>query len=197
MEYKVPQNIDIEDKVVGPLTLRQFIIILIGVGLIIVLNFALYGPIRFFFYLFSMIIIAGALGLAFFDYGGQHLEKIIIDAIGSYINPRKMVWKREAEKIEQTEPNKREETPRAVKRESLEQIQEKLKNAARVSDKSNFDYPGAPDPIMEKNSFLDSTINSTVNSKKDAEPLLSQLASVSPKQNFDNPQIEIKRRRRN
>src|SRR4030042_5830042 len=30
MQFQVPQNIDLEDKIIGPLTLKQFIIILIG-----------------------------------------------------------------------------------------------------------------------------------------------------------------------
>lgn len=30
MQYKVPQNIDLEDKIVGPFTMKQFVYILIG-----------------------------------------------------------------------------------------------------------------------------------------------------------------------
>src|SRR4030042_4289238 len=30
MQFQVPQNIDLEDKIIGPLTLKQFIILLIG-----------------------------------------------------------------------------------------------------------------------------------------------------------------------
>ena len=33
MQYKVPQNVGIEDKIVGPLTLRQLIMISVGVGI--------------------------------------------------------------------------------------------------------------------------------------------------------------------
>lgn len=34
MQYKVPQNIDMEDKIVGPFTMRQFIYLLIPGGII-------------------------------------------------------------------------------------------------------------------------------------------------------------------
>ena len=37
MQYKIPQNVGIEDKIVGPLTLRQLIIISVGVGISYVL----------------------------------------------------------------------------------------------------------------------------------------------------------------
>ena len=36
MQYKVPQNIDIEDKIVGPFTMRQFLYLMVG-------GFILYG----------------------------------------------------------------------------------------------------------------------------------------------------------
>ena len=34
MRYKVPQNIDMEDRIVGPLTMVQFVIVMIG-GMIV------------------------------------------------------------------------------------------------------------------------------------------------------------------
>ncbi len=34
MQYKVPQNIDLEDRIVGPFTMRQFIYILVGGAII-------------------------------------------------------------------------------------------------------------------------------------------------------------------
>ncbi len=34
MQYKVPQNIDLEDRIVGPFTMRQFVYILVGGGII-------------------------------------------------------------------------------------------------------------------------------------------------------------------
>ncbi len=33
MQYKIPQNVGIEDKIVGPLTLRQIIILSVGIGM--------------------------------------------------------------------------------------------------------------------------------------------------------------------
>jgi hypothetical protein len=36
MQYKVPQNIDIEDKIVGPFTMKQFLYMMVG-------GFILYG----------------------------------------------------------------------------------------------------------------------------------------------------------
>lgn len=34
MQYKVPQNIDLEDKIVGPFTMKQFVYLLFGGGVI-------------------------------------------------------------------------------------------------------------------------------------------------------------------
>ena len=37
MQFNVPQFIDIEDKIIGPLTLKQFLFLVAGAGLLFVL----------------------------------------------------------------------------------------------------------------------------------------------------------------
>ena len=57
MEYQVPQFIEVEDKIVGPLTLKQFIYIAGAGGLCVV--FFVYLPI-----LFAFLLSAPVVGLA-------------------------------------------------------------------------------------------------------------------------------------
>ncbi len=41
LQYKVPQNVDVEDKIIGPLTAKQFIQSLIGFSIVYILYFTL------------------------------------------------------------------------------------------------------------------------------------------------------------
>lgn len=45
-QYKIPQNIDIEDKILGPFTLRQFLYIIVG-GISIYVLFNIFGTTNF------------------------------------------------------------------------------------------------------------------------------------------------------
>lgn len=195
MEYKVPQNIDVEDRVVGPLTLRQFSILLIAASVVVILYLSIGKSAGFLVFIIAIILVAGAMALAFFDYGGQHLEKIIIDAIFSFFNPKKMVWKKEIDHQTEVTDNPQGQPSVAALpiTGSLGQAKEKLHAAALRADSSQMsDTPGAPDPLMGDNPNLDKTLEEISGKLKKDEPLVSQLASVSPNKEFDNPKIEIK-----
>ena len=74
MEYQVPQFIEVEDKIIGPLTLRQFIYVAGTAGLCII----------FFFYLnfvFALILALPVIGfgaaLAFYKINGKPLIEVL------------------------------------------------------------------------------------------------------------------------
>ena len=88
MEFPVPQFIEMETKIVGPLTWRQFIFVG-GAGVII---FFLYFILKKYFLWFIVIAIflaGGAIALAFFSIAGQSLSTFLknffIYSIGSKI----------------------------------------------------------------------------------------------------------------
>ena len=96
MQFQIPQFIETEDKIAGPLTLRQLLYLCAAGGL----SF-------FSFYIFKTwlaIIIAGifsAIGLsfAFVKYNGQPLIKIALIAFQYFWNPQLYLWKRQAKEV--------------------------------------------------------------------------------------------------
>ncbi len=92
MQFQVPQFIETEDKIVGPLTLTQFLYIAAGGGLCFILFFFLQTPIWLFFVL---LIMPASVSLAFVKINGQSLPTVLLAAFGYYWKPRFYVWQRE------------------------------------------------------------------------------------------------------
>lgn len=93
MEYQVPQFIEVEDKIFGPLTLKQFIFLAgsIGLAVILVLNLPFIFAI-----LLSIPIVAFGAALAFFKVNGKPFISILESAFNYYIGKRLYLWRREA-----------------------------------------------------------------------------------------------------
>ena len=89
--FQVPQFIDVEDKIIGPLTLKQFLF-LAGAGIII---FILYSVLQFWLWLIISIVVAGAgLGFAFVKINGQPMSKVALNGFKYLIRPRLYVLQR-------------------------------------------------------------------------------------------------------
>src|SRR3989344_2643287 len=108
MQFAVPQFTDVEDKLIGPLTLKQFLILLATGG--IVLFFYSLLKLSVFFFLFSFPFAVLGLALAFGSFNGRPLFGFI-GAFASFVSkPQVRVFRRE-------EPNmviKKVETPRSA-----------------------------------------------------------------------------------
>jgi len=126
--FQVPQFIDIEDKIIGPLSLRQFVI-LVGTAAVVFLSFKLLQ-----FWLW--ILVGGAFGalglaLAFLKINGQNFSRVSINFLKYMINPRLYVWQRSGEKKVLVKPQskiiKKEETSKKrLSGEELEEMAKKL-----------------------------------------------------------------------
>ncbi len=90
-QYKVPQNVEAEDKIIGPLTFKQFIYACIGV---------VYGGICFALFrtLIPVMIVIGLpptllfLLLGFYTRDGQNFEQLLTAMVGFFANPRRRLW---------------------------------------------------------------------------------------------------------
>lgn len=93
MQFQVPQFIETEDKIVGPFSIRQFAYVGVG-GL---LSAFLYFTIQTWVWLIATIIIlGGAIALAFIKIEGRPLANVIVSAFGFYWKPQTYIWKSEA-----------------------------------------------------------------------------------------------------
>ena len=96
-QFVVPQFIEVEDKIFGPITTRQFLIILVA-GVIIFLAFR-FGD--FSLFLFVLIIFGGlALILAFVKVNGQTFHYFLLNIIQTTRRPSLRIWKKDYTKKE-------------------------------------------------------------------------------------------------
>lgn len=102
MRFEVPQFIEIEDKIVGPLTWKQFVYLAGGVGLLTILYFTL--PFIFFI-MFGLPFGALAASLAFHKVNNRPFS-IFLESLISYSGKAKLyLWRKEKVQsvIEKTE----------------------------------------------------------------------------------------------
>lgn len=92
MQFQVPQFIDIEDKIVGPLTLRQFLYLAAAVAV----SFITFFLFQLWLWLIITVLV-GALGagLAFVRYNSQPLPKVLWLIFLYFWRPRLYLWQRE------------------------------------------------------------------------------------------------------
>jgi len=88
-QFTVPQFIDVEDKVIGPITVRQFIIILFSAGLI-----ALCYKIFYFdtFLILSILITFITVVVAFVKVNGVHFHLFLTNFLITLFKANTRVW---------------------------------------------------------------------------------------------------------
>ncbi|MFA5742421.1 MAG: PrgI family protein [Candidatus Paceibacterota bacterium] len=94
MQFQVPQFIEHEAKILGPLTFRQTIFMGIAAMVCFMLYFA-FGKTNFFlFILSSILIVGGTAALAFVKISGQTLSLIVKNFFIFSLAPKLYLWKR-------------------------------------------------------------------------------------------------------
>ena len=99
-QFTVPQFIDVEDKIIGPITARQFLIMLSGFMLIAVC----YKIFSFNIFLILAILIFAISGVfAFFKVNGMPFHFFVLNFSQTTIRPGKRIWNHEFGKENVTE----------------------------------------------------------------------------------------------
>jgi hypothetical protein len=139
MQFQVPQFIESEDKIVGPLSLRQFAYVAAG------------GAVSAFLYFFvqtwlwafaSLIIFAITIALAFVKIEGRPFVSVMISAFHFYWKPQTYVWQPEHPTIA---PHK--EVKKAAESSGLEEI---LESAAKRTQHIVSSALPRSQPVIEK-----------------------------------------------
>ncbi|MFH1608834.1 MAG: PrgI family protein [Patescibacteria group bacterium] len=109
MQFKVPQFLDIEDKIFGPLTFKQFVYLIGGAGLC----FILYKLLGLLLAFIPIIIIAGiVVALAFYRPNNKPLVEMLESGFKFYIQSKLYIWqRRKQQKKEGINQNKKETQP--------------------------------------------------------------------------------------
>jgi hypothetical protein len=122
MRFTVPQFIEREAKIVGPLTFKQFIYVASGAAVC----FFVYQIAPFYIFLSSCVIFGGAgLALAFLQINGRSLPIVLGNLLKFNTAPKMYIWKKREVpiKILKKEPaptisNQKEESPLKIAEKS-------------------------------------------------------------------------------
>lgn len=178
-QYKVPQNVEAEDKIIGPLTLKQFLYAVVGLA---------YGGITYLI-LQKIIVVWVLIGvppallllmLGLYQRQDQPFETYLISLIGFLAKPRKRIWHKdplaEVFHIEPPKlaPQEAHRDPREVLGE-LEKLSQVVDTRGWSAKEPNIQEPtvtesfAASDRIVEPSipKLTDSDIASDVNLSDD------------------------------
>jgi hypothetical protein len=99
MNYQVPQFIEIEDKIFGPLTLKQFIYLAGGGGLCLIFFslLPLYLTI-----LLAIPVMSFSAALAFYQVNGRPMIIAVEHAVGYFWGHKLYLWKQRQVKVSST-----------------------------------------------------------------------------------------------
>ncbi|HTL39371.1 MAG TPA: PrgI family protein [Methylomirabilota bacterium] len=93
MQFAVPQFTDVEDKLIGPFTLKQFLIVMASGGLILMFWSILH--LSFFFFIFALPTAFLGIGLAFGKFNGRPVFLYLGSFLSFFSKPQVRVFKRE------------------------------------------------------------------------------------------------------
>jgi hypothetical protein len=88
-QFIVPQFIDKEDRIIGPITVRQFLICLVAAGIL----FVEYKLLTTAFFILALIPTAGLAGtFAFIKINGQPFHLFFVNFLQTQVRPKLRVW---------------------------------------------------------------------------------------------------------
>jgi hypothetical protein len=129
--YKVPQDVEAEDKLIGPFTFKQFVFLIIFfisgfVGFrLLQVNIALTGIVL------PIFIISGILG--FYRPADQPVETKLLAYINFYFKPRVRLWSRDGQ-LEHVVIQAPKHVEHQLRVRSREEVQSQLKQLSQIID---------------------------------------------------------------
>lgn len=173
-QYKVPQNVEAEDKIIGALTLKQFIYAVIGV-MIGLVSFLTLRKAPVVMLIVGLPPTALFLLLGLYQRKDQPFEALFLSLVSFMAKPRKRLWIKEPiEEVFKIEAPKvvkavTQRDPREV-RGQLEQLSQVVDTRGWGSKKAELQEPGEA-PILETEGRLATPELST-----DTEPIESDIS---------------------
>ena len=149
MRFKIPQDVQMEDKIVGPLTLKQLIIVGIGGGI----DYFLYTSLSQVYLLevwLLPVIVIGLLtaAIAFLKIRGLKFTEYVLYSLEFYFKPRKRVWNQGGGEVftSITTPKVKSKADKAKEK----QLKKAPKDTSKINDIS---------ALLDKHSEINNIIN--------------------------------------
>ncbi len=131
-QFTVPQFIDVEDKIIGPITTRQFIIMLVA-GLIIAVLYKIFYFTAFLISSLGVIFIFGT--VAFVRINGRPFHYFILNFIQTMRRHRLRVWQRKETAVNEVEKREDESLEKTIsKKEKIRYTKSRLNELSLIVD---------------------------------------------------------------
>ena len=95
-QYNIPQFVDSEDKIFGPITIRQFAVLAIGVVIGGFLWFFLQPNVLVFVIAVAPVVV-GSITFAFIKINGQNFDIFLTNVVIYIIKPTLFLWSRDTD----------------------------------------------------------------------------------------------------
>jgi hypothetical protein len=92
MRFKVPQNIDMQDRVIGPLTMVQFVELVVAFGVGYMVYNSLPSPLSWFVLIPVAIL---SLAVVFLKVNERPFHIFLLSVIQYFTSPRQRLWKQD------------------------------------------------------------------------------------------------------
>jgi len=123
MRFTVPQFIEHEAKIVGPLTFRQFIFIAIAGAICLFI----YSIAPFYLFVIACVVFGGsALALAFLKVQGRSLPVVLSNLLRFNFAPKMYLWKKSQVPI------------KILKKETVKQPEKEQETPLKIAEKSQL-----------------------------------------------------------
>jgi hypothetical protein len=154
--YKVPQDVEADDKLIGPFSFRQFIYLIIVAGGITIAWFLSQLFIPLAIIPLPIILFFGALALPLRK--DQPMETYLAAIVSFYLKPRKRLWDPDGQQalVEITAPKVVE--VQRTKDLSQDEAERRLSYLANVVDSRGWAVRGVAGPVTEPNSSMNSDV---------------------------------------
>ena len=168
-QYKVPQDVEAEDHILGPLTLKQFIYAIVAVAWAGMFFFILKKVIILYVIVVLPISLLFLL-LAFYKRDGQNFEQLLIALVGFFANSRKRIWRKE-EVVESFHVEAAKPKEELSQRSSAD-VRAELTRLGEMADARGINHPQAP--VVMPASMMTGELNSTI---VPAAPIIEEPAT--------------------
>lgn len=125
-QYLVPQFIDVEDKILGPITVRQFLILMVT-GLILFIAYQLADFTLFLIEAIVIVLLASI--VAFYKVNGMPFHFFLLNFIQTFQKPKMRVWdktyippKFKVKKLESKETTEEKPAPKSLPPSKLSEL---------------------------------------------------------------------------
>lgn len=131
-QYNIPQFIDSEDKIIGPLTIRQFAFLAIGV---VIGGFLWYFKPNIGVFIISILPVAVAtFAFAFIKINGQNFDIFIVNVMVYILKPTLFLWSRDIDTTQSVIKVSIEKRKASFRRETHDYNQSRVEEVAWTLD---------------------------------------------------------------